>query len=157
MFIFILFSCSFCCFSFFKQVPRDMANSSGEEICGKGSPLQYHDEVPSSIADQLINPTCKILSCCDCFLSYWEEFCRFLTCFFQPTLTVLMDTVSLLLKECQKRIQVLTCALQRTALVLWRQLDLFMWKVGKHALSLIYHLFIMNSLHFASLLCSNTL
>lgn len=77
MFIFILFSCSFCCFSFFKQVPRDMANSSGEEICGKGSPLQCHDEIPSSIADQLINPTCKILSCCDYFLSYWKAFVSF--------------------------------------------------------------------------------
>lgn len=75
MFVFILFSCSFCCFSFFKQVSRDIVNSSGEEICGKGSLLQCHDEISSSIADQLINPTCKILSCCDDFLRLLRGIC----------------------------------------------------------------------------------
>lgn len=76
MFVFILFSCSFCCFSFFKQVSRDIANSSEEEISGKGSLLQCHNEI--SLVELLtdsINLTCKILSCCDYFLRLLRGVC----------------------------------------------------------------------------------
>lgn len=113
---------------------------------GKGSLLQCH--LFGSIADQLINLMCKILSCREIFPRLLRGTCV-VSCFPQPTLTVWMDTVNLLLKECQKRIQVLMCAPQRTALALWRQLDLFMWKVGKSAPFLIYNAFIMNSSSFA--------
>lgn len=51
MFVFTLFSCSFCCFSFFKQASIDRANSPEEGICGKGSLLQGHDELSGAIAD----------------------------------------------------------------------------------------------------------
>lgn len=73
MFVFILFSCSFCCFSFFKQASIDIANSS-EEVCRKGFLPQGHDEISRSVAGQPINITCQTLSCCDIFLGDWEAF-----------------------------------------------------------------------------------
>lgn len=84
-----------------------------------------------SVADLLINLTWKILCCCDIFLGHWEASVLFPNLFPQPTLTVSMDTVNLLLKGCQRRIQALTCVQPRTALALWKRLDLFTWKVRK--------------------------
>lgn len=143
MFVIILFF-------IFKQVSRDTANSSGRNL--------WKELLSSSVIMRSLWLNCwpthksnlQNIELSWLFSEVTERHLCALLCFLQPTLTASVDTVNLLLKGYQRGFRHLHCRKQRW--FLWRQLDLFMWKVGE---SVLFSIFMMNGLYFGALLYSN--